>query len=713
MSDLRVRWMRRLQPSPGLWLDAVLLVALVAAVVCVSRTYVSAERWIYYWDQAVHQDIAWRTAQAFGDSWRAGLISVARSFDNDYNALFAIPLVPFMRGLGDSRLAFVAALSVVCLCPLVLSIGVLATRLVSGSRRAVFWSGVWIALLVPITWVPTLRGFPDALSASLVVLALSIVLSERGLERLRGAAYCGGLLAMAAILRRHFAYAGLAFFEAVALYGLLRIAVRLPAGRARWREDARVVLLWLVVAGGVASGMLLTIGYGFTRRVLAFDFGALYLGYENAMTFVLLWFLKPYGWATVVAATMGVLLSSLAGVVDRGRATFLTLFAVVSGLQWLLVVRQVGENYTLHFTPFVVAGLLLLGWSLWRLARPRWRAALATLACLWLLGNSVLALSTLKIGKDAVWRPLLASQWEPLRRYDYDAVLNLARFLAESGPQDARVYVAASSHVINPDIVRHADWAYRGRGRGTLTVLRVPEVDTRDEYPVGSLVGAEMVVTAEPAQYHLPVDEQTAVRVVHDIFARRVAVAGDFTRLLPTFPLVDGVAVSVFKRVRPTTLDTALETLRIVKEYVPRRPGMQTDWVSVGGPFPSWLDRLPGSSSSWVAHPVRREYSPATALCSVDAPVALTHVSGDISFVDSRCPGAALRFSALDARNQRRPLAEVRSRPDEQGRFELRLDTRGADHLLLELMSYSQTSSIDYCLLRVSLKTSGPRSSAE
>jgi hypothetical protein len=144
----------------------------------------------------------------------------------------------------------------------------------------------------------------------------------------------------------------------------------------------------------------------------------LYQGYENAIGFVLQSFLKPCGWSSLIAATAGLLLSLQASVAERGRVAFLTSFAAVSGLQWPLVVRQVGEDYTLHFAPFVVAGLLMLGWSLWRLARPRWRAALATLACLWLLSNAVLALSTLKIAKDAAWRPLLATQWEPLRRYD-------------------------------------------------------------------------------------------------------------------------------------------------------------------------------------------------------------------------------------------------------------------------------------------------------
>ena len=713
MRRFQATWLRRVLASSGTWWDGLLLLALLAVVISVSRAYVSQERWFYYWDQAVHQDIAWQTAQAFGESWRAGLASVARSFNNDYNALFAIPFIPFMRGLGDTRLAFVTALSVVCLCPLALSLGVLATRLVSGSRRAVFWTGVWIALLVPINWVPTLRGFPDALPASLVVLALSIVLSERGLHWQRGAALSGALLAMAAILRRHFAYADLALFETVALYGLIRVTTALSAGTTRWREEARVTLLWLVVAGATAGGVLLTIGYGFVRRVMPFDFGALYRAYENATCVVLLSFLKPYGWLSLIAATAGLLLGALAGVTRRRRVAFLTLFGAVSGLQWLLVVRQVGENYTLHFTPVVVMGLLMFGWSLWRHASRGWRPVLAVVTCVCLATNAVLALSIQTIGDGAAWRTLFAARWEPLRRYDYNAILNLVRFLREHATENERVFVAASSHIINPDILRHAEWTYLGKRSGALDVLNVPQVDSRDAYPVGGLVAADLVVTAEPTQYHLRREDQTTVRVAHDIFALGAAVAHDFTRLPPTFPLTDGVAVSVFKRIRPSMLDTAMETLRIVREYMPRRPAMQTDWVSIGGPFPAWLDRLPDDATMWVAHPVPRGYFPATALCSVDAPAALTQVSGEISFFHGRCAGATLVFSGLDTRNQRRPLAEVRGRPGEHARFDLRLDTRGTDHLLLELVSYTQQSPIDRCLLKVRLRALTPRALSE
>ena len=703
MRRFQATWLRRVLASSGTWWDGLLLLALLAVVISVSRAYVSQERWFYYWDQAVHQDIAWQTAQAFGESWRAGLASVARSFNNDYNALFAIPFIPFMRGLGDTRLAFVTALSVVCLCPLALSLGVLATRLVSGSRRAVFWTGVWIALLVPINWVPTLRGFPDALPASLVVLALSIVLSERGLHWQRGAALSGALLAMAAILRRHFAYADLALFETVALYGLIRVTTALSAGTTRWREEARVTLLWLVVAGATAGGVLLTIGYGFVRRVMPFDFGALYRAYENATCVVLLSFLKPYGWLSLIAATAGLLLGALAGVTRRRRVAFLTLFGAVSGLQWLLVVRQVGENYTLHFTPVVVMGLLMFGWSLWRHASRGWRPVLAVATCVCLVTNGVLALSTLKFGKDAAWRPLLAGQWEPLRRYDYNAILNLVRFLREHAAEDKRVFVAASSHVINPDILRHAEWTHFPKGPESLNVLRVPEVDTRDEYPVGALVAAAFVVTAEPFQSHLPEDEQNTVRVAHDIFALNVAVARDFARLPDRFPLLAGTTVSVFQRTRETTLYAALDALRIAQEYLPRRPGTQSDWVVVGGPYPSWLVRLPDGTASWTAHPTPRGYLPPTAAVTAEAPPAVVQVSGAVDFVDARCPGTTLTFSGEKTGSAPWLLAEVQRRPGEDGHFQLRLDSKGADRLLLNLLNYTEYALFDHCLLRVHL----------
>jgi hypothetical protein len=707
MSTPRARWTALLRPTRGRCLDALLLGALLAMCVLVSRAYVKQEHWIYYWDQAVYQDIARDTTEAFGRSWQAGFTYLTHSFNQDYNALFAVPLVPIMRFLGDSRLAFVTALSIVCLGPLALSMGVLATRLVRAPSRVVFWSGAWLTLLVPITWVPTLRGFPDALPASLVIVSLALALRERGLARWPGAALSGGLLAMAAILRRHFVYADLAVFESVALYGLLRVAVDRRARREDWLREGRAVLLWLVVAGSAAGAVLLTIGHGFVRRSMAFDFMALYRAYENPLGFVLRWFLEPYGWTTLVAAAAGLVLGPWLGFTHHRRVALFGLYATVSAVQWLLIVRQVGENYTLHFTPVVAVGLVCAGCCAWRISPPRWRAALIVLTFLWLLGSATLGLSTLKAGKDSFWRLALAAQWEPLRRYDYDAVLNLAQFLREYGPAEARVYVAASSHVINPDIVRQAGRLEHGRLPGGLDVLRVPEVDSRDAYPVGALTIADMVVVAAPTQYHLSPAEQRSVAVVHDLFSHGLAVARDFERLPPTFPLMHDVGVTVFRRIRPTTLETARATLRIVMEYLPRRPGMQSQWVRFGGPYRSWLDLLPDGTTEWVAHPVPRGYSPATALCSVEAPDAITALTGEISFVDGRCAGAALAFSALDSRLRRRSTTEVRARPHEPGGFALRLDTRGADHVLVELVSYAPGTSIDYCLLKVRLTSAG------
>ena len=55
-----MKWRRGLDP-----IDGVLLVALVLVVLAVTRAYVTSERFFYYWDHALFQDLAETTASTF------------------------------------------------------------------------------------------------------------------------------------------------------------------------------------------------------------------------------------------------------------------------------------------------------------------------------------------------------------------------------------------------------------------------------------------------------------------------------------------------------------------------------------------------------------------------------------------------------------------------------------------------------------------------
>jgi hypothetical protein len=164
-------------------IDAALLIALVTVVLVVTHSYVASERTFYFWDHAVFQDITWKTTAAFRDSAAAGFAELRRSYHDDYSALFAVPLVPFQLLFGESRLAYELALALVYFCPFALAVGGLATRLLIAPPRLTFWTAAWLTLLVPMSWVPGLRGYPDAGAATLVLLALTIQMRDLESQR--------------------------------------------------------------------------------------------------------------------------------------------------------------------------------------------------------------------------------------------------------------------------------------------------------------------------------------------------------------------------------------------------------------------------------------------------------------------------------------------------------------------------------------------------
>ena len=695
-----MRWV----PGP---LDGALLLALGAVIVAVTYFYVSAERVFYFWDHAVFQDIAASTASAFRASAREGWDTVRRSIDEDYNALFAVPLVPLLLVLGESRLAYEISLSVVYLLPFALAVGLLATRVAAAPSRVAFWTGAWVTVLVPASWVPTLRGYPDAGGAALVVLALCAYLGDERRSR-RIAAVVGGLLALAVLFRRHFLYAALAFVTAAVLDELAHALVRWRRGGATLRDDL-VALSGRMIAGAFGAAITsAVVGLGFLERVRAYDFRSLYRGYEEPAGVVWHWYVAPYGWLAVALALVGVVAGARSGLLRPPRISFVALFTAVSALQWVIAVRQLGEQYTLQFTPLVVIGLAALLWSLDLVRRPAAHAAARVLLTTLLGANAILGLSNLDVGSASAARPLFAGGWMPLYSWDYDVVSDLVEYLRKSTKPGEGIFVVASSRSLNPDLLRHAEQTLHGRDGARLQMLKVPQVDSRDVYPLGALLEAEHVVVARPFQGHLRPEAQRVLGVVHELFEGGQGIARDFTRRNISFPMDDEARISVYSRHRPTDLATALEALDFIVQRVPSRPGTQPDWTVVNRRFPSWLSRHPDGSAAWAAHPSPSGSAPSTVLAYLGPETGPIEVRGTVTFLDGRCAGATLVLGAADTLGQVHPLADVRKRPGEDGRFDVTVSRRDGERLLLSLLDHGSGASIDYCLLRLDPLVAGP-----
>ncbi len=573
------RWNGRLVLADGAAAGLTVLAALALVWV-----YVSNEHDFYTSDYLGYQTITHSIVVAYHQSPRAVAGALLDSMNGDYNAIFTIPLAPFVLLLGDSRVVFESALTVAYFLPFCGMLGLVATAIVRAPSRPVFWSAVALTLLAPMAWVPTLRGYPDAGGACLILLALW--LSLRNLrdgrpQRLAPCVAIGFLLALAALFRRHFAYDLLAFLAAMALHGMIGLLRSRHQGWAPFWQQA-VAAGAPVLAVAVTSGLTLAVvGHSFLYRSLTTNYSALYAAYMQPATVVVDWYAAAYGGVALALAGIGFAVGFGRRTIGCDAGRLVLLVGGFAFLEWAVVVRQTGEQYTLHFTPFVVLGLVVLLWSV----KPR-KAVVPALGLVLgvncLVGLTPLALPG--IGRsDSRW---LAMRELPLTRTDQAEVASAVGYLRETVPPGAPIYVVASSAIVNRDLLASAEQMIYGWDNARLELLRVPQVDSRDAWPLPLLLESRYVVVARPFQHQLPAERQRVVKVVADLFDGDEEFADDFVRLPTTFALEAGTTLDVYQRERSTSLDVALRTLAFMEQSQPR-PGGQGDWMVLEQPASS------------------------------------------------------------------------------------------------------------------------------
>jgi hypothetical protein len=350
---------------------------------------------------------------------------------------------------------------------------------------------------------------------------------------------------------------------------------------------------------------LALIGWPFLERLIYTNYRYLYTSYERSTLVNISSFLSYYGWIFVLAALGGLIgsLTTAVKAISRPIAAFVLMFGVLSVLQWVFTVRQIGFHYSTHFTPWIILGLFTAVWQVrQRLKTNKMASALlAGGAAVLFLVNITNALTWVKVGSTAadeagrespqsiLLRPM-AGKFAPTVRTDYDSLLSLTRYLHEmASPQDG-IYVAASSPVLNDDLIWHVNrflyedvWEMKAKDffkSKTLNVLHwIPSTDSGDPYPLEKLIESEFVLTTTPVQLDLPDGEQQVLTVVVDAFHENWLFARDFALLPRTFTLEENTQVHIYKRIRPTSLPTALTTLQEMIAYHSRRPGAQLDWL--------------------------------------------------------------------------------------------------------------------------------------
>jgi hypothetical protein len=662
-------------------------------VVAVTCAYVHSESTVYYWDYGGYEDIAGGLTDVFRQSSRVGWVTLYRTLSNPYNAVFALPLTPVIRLFGEHRLSYELGIALLYQLPYVLVLGSVAALLSDGPRRRIDWTATTVALLLPALWAPVLRGFPDSLSALLFALAVRAYLEDMSLQRRWQIPAIAILLAASAVVRRHFLLAIPPFLIAATVTTFLanRSSRHLVRGAdALGRASA-------IAACAIAAPWVLA--PRFVDLLLSNDHYDLYTSYLESTTRTAASFCAGFGGITIVAAVAGFIYGLRKGILRWRPTLFVLITFSLTTVVWFAVVRQIGLQYLLHLAPLIVFGLQPLARGALVDSTPRGLVALVAGAT-FLLASLAFALCAPPTADLVSFASLLPRPLPPLVRADLGKLHDMLTDLRALARSREPVLVVASSDTISADILRRAEKDMFGRSGVRLEFLEMPQVDSRDPYPMPELLAASYVVLATPVQLQLTPEEQDLVTLTNALFHEGRGLARDFAPVA-SYQLERGVVATLLRRSVPPSLQNGLATLLYYEEGIPHPSASQPDWVVVSAPHRSYVRRIGSGATEVVLHASSSaSLFPAVAV-HAPGPDGALGITGRLVFVEPQCAGVEILFGALQLTGTPEPVARVTRRPGDAEDFSAVVHLSSGERLSLMLTLPPGQDSSDHCLTKL------------
>ncbi|MEG4518266.1 MULTISPECIES: hypothetical protein [unclassified Microcoleus] len=703
-------------------IDGFFLFLVVLVTVAVTSIYVSSEHTFYWWDYAGYNTATVNTANLFRDSPDKAWRGVIESLSKEKNLLISLPLVPFILLFGESRLSYILSVSLIYVLPFRLLLGAISAKLIPVYSRRVFWSTVLLSLLIPMSWIPTLRGYLDTGGCVFVALAILVYLQDVKLKSWWKIPLIGFLLAAAILLRRHFAYSALAFLGAATLQAFIEFIVLIYRKKTSLSssKDKDVAVSFpyrCLFESGVKLGLiaatsltiLMLVAGDFTRSALTVDYRNLYVAWSLPVSDILTRYAGFYGLGTWLLVLIGFSAGIITRILVPAAAIFVSLFGVLSLIEWLLVLRYGYLHYTIHLTPIALLGISTFFWTTWLTLKGKVRYFMLGAAGLYLVLNGAVGLIPLKVDLSR----LFVGNFPPLVRSDYDEVVKLVEFLRKLAPNEEPIYIAGASNSFNANILRQANRKLNPpEGWWKLNTIGRPQIDSRDTYPLPELLQSQYAVVAIPFQQVLPSDEQVlrsheqdVVKVVYDAFTQNWEIARDFQLLPEQFKLENGVTVSVYRRVRPTDTATAVRTLDAMQRQIVDRPGTQLDWISLHQSIYTTANYSVTQESdnlyNIVTHPIKNSKKLDTSFLYLGSISDKAKVTGKLNLPNKQCPGIALRLTLWDKQGKLVDSAEMAYNPKSAIGLNLLVEGKHPIYLLLEVLSNSKQDLSNQCQLEI------------
>ncbi len=540
--------------------------------------FIRQEHFLYYWDHINFWSKSYYLCHHFiGDTFAALKTLIYSIREDDYNYLPAFILMPFGLLFGTSRLAYILSIVNMIALPVAVSFVMLHKKFCQAyglSSAALPFISASIALLLPNFWNPILYGMPDIggmfLINIILLLYISRPFSEQSLLRLVIIAI---LISTIILFRRWYAYWGVSFYIALSIVECGALLVNRPFET----KNVLKILSKIFMQGFISAVFLFTVAPTFVRRIIRTNYADLYSVYRENNTLLKAFqeLVSNFGLFYFFLFVLGAIVS----VMNKKTRRFSILLLIQAPILFVLFAKT--QDFHPHHLYLLMPTMLLFPSLFITRLLLRARRFTLILACglVFIFMLSIFsAFSPEGVWNAGVYQKVLTHvRHVPLVRSDIDDIKEVDRMLSVleelvTSPDD-RIYVLASSPILNCSILDSAYLTLNRHQNVAKKILWTNDVDKRDGFPREFLT-AQYVVVADPIQYHLIPKDQRVVGIPAELVLKETGIGSAFSKLPYEFNLDGNVKAYIYKKIKPFS-DSDLEMFsELLKKDYPDRPNI-------------------------------------------------------------------------------------------------------------------------------------------
>jgi hypothetical protein len=549
-----------------------LLAILILAANLFTIFFIRRENFIYYWDYSNYwTKFVYLSEHFFRDTLNTIKTLIHSIRHDDYNYLPAFLLMPFGFLFGTSRLAYILSIVNIFALPATLSFVVLHKKFTQSygvNLKTLISISFATIVLLPSFWEPILGGLPDVGGIILINIVLLLYISHPFSEQSILNLLLIALFIPALVLfRRWYAFWGLSFYLTV----LLETCVTQLFMRASNIRNFIKTLAKLFMQISVSAVFLFSVAPNFIKHVIRTDYADIFSAYRsnNPMSQSFIQLLSRFGLFYLSLFVLG----AIVGVMNKKTRNF-SLFLILQSLVIFILFSRTQNFDPQHFYLLIPTMLLFSSLFISRLfIKPnRFKPFFVSGIALVLILIFLFTFSQKDFWPTKAFPKIFAGfRHPPLVRNDIkeiDSMLNALNGLLTE-PND-RVYVLASSHIINSSILDSAYLSLNRHKQIAKKILWTHDVDKRDGFPQ-ELLTAKYVIVADPIQYHLNPQDQRVVGIPAEFILKGQNIGKSFMKLPYDFVLDNGVHVYIYKKINPLNYSDLAFLSKILKYYYPDR----------------------------------------------------------------------------------------------------------------------------------------------